>query len=71
MSYDGLHYIKCHVKLPTVSAIPNYEIAWDYNEIIKSIKISFNGTIIEEITKLVNEKIKPGFIFCLMDKKIE
>ena len=58
MSYDGLHYIKCHVTLPKISCIENYKIGWDYDAVIKSLNIKFNNVMIENRYWMVDDEIK-------------
>jgi len=58
MNYDGLHCVKCHIKLPEVVCKSNFEISWDYNEIIKRIKIIFNTTIIEDRTNVYYKELE-------------
>lgn len=58
MTFDGLHHIMCYITLPSIKAINNYKIAWDYNKIIKSINITFNDKMIETITQVIDHKLE-------------
>ena len=58
MKYDGLHCVKCHIKLPKIVCNSNFNIAWDYNEIIKRIKIIFNTEVIDDRTNVYYKELK-------------
>lgn len=58
MSYHGLHYIICHIKLPEIKCKSGYTAGWDYDEIIDNIKISFNNTVMEEKSLIINKLVE-------------
>lgn len=58
MSYHALHHIMCHIKLPRIKSTGGYKIAWDYNKIIKRLKVIYNDLVVEEKTLIVDQELK-------------